>query len=301
MRNDTPLWRNAPLDATSIPRYREGIEPMRAEDQVAVVHGVDPSSTWVGLASLEVAVGRKPTEPPALTLLQSYRPTKTWRGTVVNRILPTLQVGNQDPIAFEKPPPTAKKDANHGHQAPIGYAVGVHAALIAGALAATGWHGDEVHPMPGEWRPVMIRLSTAWGHPLMHAKDYLVERNRRAVEVTARAGHGRMDRVERRGDQIFTTFVGCDHTWRGPAKLQLLPQRCPDCAAPARGDRAALIRDAWKAIACSFVRHHWPVQFAGLLADAKGRARKLGPERPAHTYEGVADACEAVGIATVLL
>jgi hypothetical protein len=277
---------------------------MREEDSMAVF-GLDPGSTCLGIAVLGARPHESPPEPPPLWRFCHLRPKPLpayFRQLKLLGLDPGLGI---QAVAVEHPPPTAKGSANHGRQAPIGHALGWYGGLTVGWLAGGRVGGrdfETLEPEPQQWRASMLHWSAVWGLPLPHAKDLVALRAQQA-RARARAVQldQRVDRLRRVDDRLVVTYVGCDHEWSGLAdEYHKVPPACLTCSAPKPArPRDELIREAWKEIACMFVRHHWPDAFQGLLLGAQDRARKDSPDRPAHTYAGLPDACEAVGIATV--
>lgn len=242
--------------------------------------GVDPSNSWVGLARADgerlaelVAVRCFPGEPER---------------TVHERIRPWMP---RDPrgwsLVLEEPPPASR--ANHGRQAPIGYAVGYMSGLIA-----AGWPPRAVSKVQvSAWRDAMIVLAARRG--------LLLEKPTRRPKPKGLKGRmGKLRRAQGRPG-LVVTWLGCDHeqVFESLSALQAnTPPACPDCAGvvvEADGmDDHEWRRDEWKRIACHGIAELWPGLYQPVVDDARSRARS---NRPDHRLEGVADACEAAWIA----
>jgi predicted lipoprotein with Yx(FWY)xxD motif len=101
--------------------------------------------------------------------------------------------------------------------------------------------------------------------------------------------------------RYYATFKGCDHRadiGGSFAEVEASPTKmCPQCnlATMATGMTPdEWRRDEWKRLACTAVAHRWPTLYAAVVEDARGRARS---QKPDHRLAGVADACEAAGVA----
>lgn len=258
-----------------------------------VVLGIDQSNTATGLACVRA-------HPDPRKRVHAFLAHPMLDGeegvvrSVTERVWPTLRgwLGeNPGPahVWVELAPPTMRADVNHGAQAAIGFAQGWLGGLIAGGLLEGGC---DVHLAPvSDWRATMLRTAIEIGCPLSPP--------RRGREDAPDANPERFRVASGGGTSFVRTWTGCGHEerLRDFAELnEAQTTRCPAC----RGSRptmssAEAVRDAWKAIACLFVRALAPTGYGQLVAQARGRARKK--DAPDHHLVGVADACEAVGIA----
>jgi hypothetical protein len=202
-------------------------------------------------------------------------------------------------LLIEEVPPTAHKDTGHGSQAPIGFRQGYIAGIIAG-----DWYGDGGRAVElvssSVWRPSMIVYAARRGLLLDRP------RGRKPSPFDGRQGVlGTVDKVDK-ATPPATGFVvswrGCTHLWPAAdlAAVVNKPERCPECFRSARKvdpARAAAeqVRDDWKRTAYMFASFFWPDPIAAVVEDARSRAKtvRIEPWRLA----GVADACEAVGLA----
>lgn len=253
-----------------------------------MVVGIDHSNRYTGLACVRPAE-RLEERLVGFTSIVMF--AGDVERSILERIRPALDgwlvAGSQ--IWVEEAPPTARADVEHGHQGAIGFAQGWLAGAIVGRYLGT----HAVHRVgPGRWRPTMLVEAARAG--------FLLEEPRRG-RSSPTASRVQRFKVERDGTGFVRIWNGCDH--REPfanfASLQMASATsCPMCAAGVRVPRgtseADAIRDAWKEAACRFVGRFWPTQYNELVRVARARASTSPPD---HQVAGVADACEAVGIA----
>lgn len=258
-----------------------------------MIHGVDPSKSYVGYAVLDPAPGHT---VPGIAVLEAIRLPPHEEGQLARlHAVIGRHVAESDPSdrwVIEAPPPAARQDTGHGWQAAIGDGVGFIGGIVAGMAMAKDLDELPVRVRPNLWRTRMIALSTRWGRPLATPKERL---------AAMKAKPGAVAKVERDPDRpsgFALRWRDCDHVWRARdlAAVQFKPDRCPECGHET-ASRADRVRDMWKACAVEFVGHWWPDEFEILVAAARGRARANAQTRQPHTLKGVADACEAVGIA----
>ncbi len=249
--------------------------------------GCDPSSAHIGFGNLGA--------DGTIEALASIRCLDEPAATYTDRVVPLLacaDLDDTDELWIERPPPTAHKDANHGHQAVIGYAIGVHTGLVIAAWTALG--GGKVHPIDvTPWRNDMIIGAARRGvivQPPSHRPVFTGQTSNR-TDVVRGDGAG----------LFLVKYRPCDHTWpRGAAaggvhvhELKNRPAACPECSAAA-SDPTRDIRDRWKELACHVAQKLAPAMYSDLMGQCRARART---DRPDHRLEGLSDACEALGIA----
>lgn len=260
-----------------------------------IVVGVDPSNRHTGLACVRW-------RPLLRERLVAVRAVTMFAGdvqrSVVERIHPQIRdwlpaaddCSPAGAIWVEEAPPTALGDVEHGHQGAIGY--------------AQGWLGGAITgPFMGRFPVRRVGPSSWRSHLLVEAAKagLLLAEPRRGEEPCPSHPPRQSFKLERPGGgRIVRHWMPCNHE-EGFANLQSLQlstaRRCPECERSVpRGtsSEAEAIRDAWKALACRIVGHFWPGPYHELVQAARGRARSNPPD---HRLGGVADACEAVGIA----
>lgn len=211
--------------------------------------------------------------------------------SVLERIYPLVEhwsSHNRVRIWIEQAPPMVRRDVKHGPQAAIGFAQGWLGGLIAGRFLG---QFPVTRVGPDVWRATMLVEAARAGL-------VLPEPGRRPPPPPP--GQVQRFKVDRAGAAFVRVWDGCNHreTFTTYADLHKAPATaCTTCAA---GDAvqtltdAEAVRDAWKKTACRFVHHFWPGMYGNIIQDALSRARS---DRPEHKLAGVADACEAVGIA----
>lgn len=256
-----------------------------------MIHGVDPSRAFVGYATLDPAPGHT---VPALELLEAIRlpdeePAKLER-LRDHLSLRVYEADRGDRFIIEKPPPAARQDTGHGWQAAIGDGVGFIGGTIAGMVLSCGFDQVPVRVTPGPWRAHMLTLTATWGRPIPNPKERLAAMKAKPASV------GKVERDPDHPGGFRLRWADCDHVWpaRDLAHLQRKPEQCPECGHET-ASRADRMTDLWKQTAVDFVAAWWPEQLEGLVAAARARARKK--DQPRHRLQGVADACEAAGIA----
>lgn len=211
--------------------------------------------------------------------------------SVLERIYPVLEHWTEHDRAqlwVEQAPPMMRSDVKHGAQASIGFAQGWLGGLIAGRFLGR----FPVHRVgPSPWRTTMLVEAARAGL-------VLPEPGRKPPPPPP--GQVQRFKVDRAGAAFVRVWDGCNHreTFHTYADLhKAQAQACTTCAAGNAVQTltdAEAVRDAWKATACRFVRHFWPGMYDNVVRGAQARARS---DRPEHRLAGVADACEAVGIA----
>lgn len=258
---------------------------------VPVCVGVDPSAEYTGLAVVRPGPGDR-VELVDLTFAIMLARNAT--RSVVERIHPWLDARAFPGAAIwlERPPPTARSDAGHGAQAAIGDSIGWVGGLIAGRYVAT----CRVHRvLPTDWRRTLLLEAARSGLLLSDPSRATPPKEGAPLRPGVRA---KVDRGTAPGE-LVRSWSGCDHRQRFANYESLTlstATSCPDCAArPApRWDRAAEVRAGWKRAACRWVAHCWPDDYARLVEGARARSKVA---KEPWELAGVADACEAVGIA----
>lgn len=257
--------------------------------------GVDQSNTIVGLACVHREQGS--TGRPVLEAMTCLRAlgldhVESTADGVVDWI---RQWSAVVPVRLERAPVTARADVKHGHQAAIGWALGLLAGEIRGRLRVHGYTDVELVEV-STWRERMILWSNRWGVPCTApAKEPLfkpgVKPRRRYV------GRGKEK-------EFVVTWEGCDHEQTiadFDALLSFSTTQCPACEGSARrdvSDPAEWRRREWKKLACRLVAALWPAPYAAMVSAAAARART---EKEDVDLSGVSDACEAVWIAVSAL
>lgn len=272
-----------------------------------IVVGIDPSNRQTGLACVDARPGLALRERlidvravPMFTGDDGAGVLRSMRERVHPILAEWAKLGALMTFWVEQAPPTARADAGHGAQGEIGWAQGWCAGLAVAPYVAR----FPVHrAQPGTWRDSM-QIESAQAGLLLQTPD----RRRAAAEVSSVLG---VDRVKRQRFKVdidpqargayLRRWDGCAHVehFADFASLRAMESTmCPSChAAPApvrASSEADRIRAEWKACACRFVSHFWPTTFADLV---KGPAERAKSEKAPHELAGVADACEAVGIA----
>jgi hypothetical protein len=195
-------------------------------------------------------------------------------------------------ISFEQPPPTARKDMRHGHQAPIGWKLG----LISGIVISPFLSNPDIviqEVKVADWRRKMLELAAVQGQPL-------TKPSRRSIANK---------KVDETGPQLQSPLItvpgggwigqySCGHQLPLPdlRAVQSAPQTCPTCSKDKREKSAAgtEIRELWKKTACQFVGRLFPANYNALVVEARHSARTKQPD---HKLSGVADASEGTCIA----
>ncbi len=275
-----------------------------------LVLGIDAGASYTGLALVQSA----PTMADRLVVMHAacMGDLDYW-SRVQCRVWPWLEAlriehGLPDRVVVERAPDTARSDANHGPQGLVGWVQGYVAGLCVSAAAQPAC--PPATPQPTEWRDrllvyaaregfVMERPTRASLAAQRHCSDRLIDLQANRFRQTSAA---RRDVVR---DGFWLRYRCCGTESFVPGSYVILQANgIPNCAkcAPAPSatkSEAATdaddIRDAWKALSCSFVRHFWPTQYRYLVDGARSRSRTAGT--PDHKLAGVSDACEAVGIA----
>lgn len=250
-----------------------------------LIHGIDPSADYTGYGTIRPNDRDK---PPDLEHLEAIRMTDELCDRIQERLALRIYEGDRSDLwIIERVPPAARADTGHGWQAAIGDSTGWIGGLVGGMLLANDYDRHPSRVRPGPWRASMLLLSTKWGHHLMRPKERLaLSKTPDTVGTVKRADGGGFN----------LEWQDCDHVWfaNDLATLQRKPDTCPECGDRTRS-RADRIRDAWKETAVEFVHTFWPEPLRELVEAARSRARKKS--KPMHQLAGVADACEAVGVA----
>lgn len=199
-----------------------------------------------------------------------------------------------EPLALvvERPPPTAKKDTNHGPQARIGDAQGLVGGMIMGAWLQAGI-GPVLPRMapanvPGGWRHEMIVMAARNGLLLAPPKH---REAKFSMSPKLKGERGKPERLDGGGWSL--PYLGCDHALRLESFTELVaaPAQCAECrTAPTARQRAQVIREGWKMNACRFVERFWPDTYEEVVAAASARAKTVTEP---HRMQGVSDVCDA--------
>jgi hypothetical protein len=252
--------------------------------------GIDPSSRVVGIAAVtDGSKGRVRAVWLGAPVVLAGHPVRERYRRLREALKPPVDLGVLS-WRIEKPPPTAKADTGHARQAPIGFGVGFPGGMVAAILFELG--ADEVELVePGEWRPSMLAVAALHGMRLEDAKTRVM-----SGATATRPEHRRLQRLET-GELELAYPCGHTTVHRNLQSLKNAPPRCPTCVQAVMDPthRARAIRDAWKAAAVEFVSGLWPGPYAEVRAGL--RARETTPD---HRRAGLADVCEAAGIAAHL-
>lgn len=248
--------------------------------------GIDPSSSYVGVAAVSGERGRiRPVWLGEPVILRGH-PLDEWNRRLRAALEPPVALGVLR-WRIEEPPPAAKADTGHVRQAPIGFGVGFPGGMAAAILFSLG--ATEVELVePRIWRPSMLLVAALHGAVVVDPRSRVAR-----APPTAR---GEVRKVRRDGGEMVLGYTGCDHEVRAAnlAALKRAPTRCAVCATggPKPTDRARDIRDAWKMAACSFAEQLWPAEYAALRLSLRSRE-----STPDHRRAGLSDVCEAAAIA----
>jgi hypothetical protein len=255
---------------------------------VNVVISIDPGNAYTGMAML--VQGYPEEARMARVCMYDGDPVRSVRERVgpmlCNWIMVARHMGCACPVVLiERCPPTARKDANHGKQAQIGFALGWLSGLIAGYLMVATMNAIRIELVDvAEWRkglsddPLFMRKAQPEVVVMPKTQRFEMQRN----------GNGGYIRV----------WSGCGHREVLPrwADIQHLapPVKCPACET-ATGDRAKIVRDEWKERACAYVSRAYPELLEAVVEEARKTA--INKDKPVHELAGVADASEALCIA----
>ena len=258
---------------------------------VNVVISIDPGNAYTGMAML--VQGRPEEARMARVCMYDGDPVRSVRERVgsmlCNWIMVARHMGCACPVVLiERCPPTARKDANHGKQAQIGFALGWLSGLIAGYLMVATMNAIRIELVDvSEWRkglsddPLFMRKAQSLVAPVVEVVK--VQQNTLTLNE---------------GNTGFTrTWAGCGHRELLPRWMDLKtppPAKCPICAIPVQ-NRAQIVRDEWKERACAYVSRVYPELFEAVVEEARKTA--INKDKPVHELAGVADASEALCIA----
>ncbi len=238
--------------------------------------GIDPGSHYMGLGILRDDGGAD----ARAVRMQGYAPDR--QHARIRQALAELGVSGDDEdlvAGCEEPPRSVTTKVRRGAQAPIGWKLGLMAGMAVGALAP---------------RPVTMLSVSDWRKTMLGERRRvgLLEEapSRRSLEKATLGVHVGI-RVDADGRQ-WVRFRGCGHDVRCPSR-RAIPRVCPRCA---KGDPHVddIVRDVWKRLACELVERRYPELYGRLVVEARSRAK--AEDRPEHHLEGVADACEAIGV-----
>ena len=121
--------------------------------------GVDPGSDYLGIAILQLNEN----------CVQCCQVARVRAGglsfhQLVQRLDPILQpyLNLNTTYILEKPPPTARKDTNHGAQTPIGWRLGLISGIILGKYSLQESSAYE-ECYVAEWRERLLRCTAIYG------------------------------------------------------------------------------------------------------------------------------------------
>lgn len=245
--------------------------------------GMDPSSTYVGLAALD--------EEADLVALASVRPKHERRVNSLARDFFEAVAGHRGEVLPERMPQKTKRSSGTRTSGNSGWHIGWWGGRFAGRLECMGY--DVLEPVhAGVWRPSMLAWSARNGLVMERPTGRPQHRTvapARSVEDTMRLSNGG-----------FRVNYRCGHSLDVKDYEELVKtcsNPCSECisSAPQSMNREELVADKWKELACRFVEFHWPQKYAAIVDASRSRAKKQS--QPDHHLAGVHDACEAVGLA----
>lgn len=253
--------------------------------------GIDPGSDYLGLST--VMMNETSMTSPALYRLRMGGLDLGVAANKVVEIIEASALGHNGPILlnYEIPPPTARKDANHGFQAPIGWKLGI----ITGAIISPFLLRDEI-VVKGidvtDWRQQLFVFAAQWGPGLSRpSRKQIVASNPTTSSTFLQSP------LKTLKDKTWEGTYSCGHklAFKNLAAVQSAPKNCPVCCPDNEGKRdvAVEIRAAWKSLSCRFTKHHFPEAYGNLVNEAKLRARS---QKMDHELNGVSDACDAMCI-----
>lgn len=253
-----------------------------------VVITVDPGNSYTGLAML--VEGHPEHARMARVCMFDGDVERSVRERVAPLLISWIMVArhlgcSRPTLLIERCPPTARKDAGHGKQAQIGFALGWLGGMIAGYLMAATMNAVQVELVDvGVWRKGL--------------SDDPLFMKRVAPVIVAMPKTQRFEMQRNGNGGYIRVWAGCGHREVLPrwADIQHLtpPAKCPSCET-ATGDRAKIVRDEWKERACLYVERVYPDLLTEMVDEA--RATAMHKDKPVHELAGVADACEAMCMA----
>lgn len=263
---------------------------------MSITIGIDPGNSYTGMCQL-FWLDDGQIHTVVLHRIVGLGPMER---TFAERIVPALvsnslalAAAERVAVGVERPPPTARKDVNHGHQAPIGEAAGFTAGLVVGECMRRGWSHHRLSVQ--SWRQPML----IWAARKGFVRQAPSRRRQRAIPGThSRSRVQLLERVPSEdGEGWDIIWKDCDHKTRATtyeAMTAAVERGCAACAKPQVPATADEVRDAWKRLACEIVEHFFPDAYRALVHEAAAAAKSVKPD---WQYAGVADACEAFGIA----
>lgn len=247
--------------------------------------GIDPGSDYIGLGAVQIDDDNR------LTCLGLHRIRVAGLSlgnfvAKVDQLLRPLVQGNVI-LSYEQPPPTARADTRHGHQAPIGWRLGViSGAIISPYLLADNVQSQEIKV--AAWRDGLMDFAAVHGPQAVRPSRR--DLGRAVTGVKAGTLMTPLTSLPT-GGWIGEYTCGCEASLKTLKDVQE-SAICRNCSTVKKIDDPAIaIRDAWKELACQIVQHHFPQQYAELIEPARKAARSNPPD---HQLSGVADACEGL-------
>lgn len=253
--------------------------------------GIDPGSKYLGLGIISL------TDKHLECLsLERVRVAGKSLGTIVlhvqSRIMPYLD--SPIMLSYEKPPKAARRDANHGFQAPIGFRLGlISGAIISPYLNNPGVRIEEVEVT--QWRNNVLDFCRVAGPPVSRPN------RRNLAQHTTKSGDPCLlpNLTSVKKGWIGQYSCGCKVELPTFKSVQQASKVCPNCS----GKRpefnvATAVRDEWKALACRVIKEHFRNSYDDLVSSARKASRT---EKPDYLLSGVDDACEGGCIALASL
>lgn len=284
-----------------------------------MILGVDPSMKAIGLA----LVGYAPRLRDAVLEVEVVRvgargPVAAARAAMALAVDWVAAHGELAAVAVERPGGGARADYGPRSQAEAAEGPAWVGGLVAMGIALELGLDDPLRFRSWEWRQTMLARAAQECLRLAPPMKGLAAPRPRAPMAAGSAGGSlgvenpwdgarrvaRPPKVERVG-AAFVLIYACGHRLERPnyeaVSATLRDVGCPVCREPKVVQPKETLpgggkerTDQWKEQAWFFFHHARPDLAARLLADARGRARE---EREPWRHVGVADACEAVGVA----
>jgi hypothetical protein len=250
-----------------------------------MIAGWDPSKTYTGHALLDCPLGGIPDKPPPLLALEAVR-TAGDRDKAMGKLYPLAKRAASPGGLWcvEVPPAKLRRDQHASHVS------GAGPAWFGGMIQGWAWslHTDTKEMQVDTWRGTALACAVKWGQPMTKP---------RLSRAASQLPDNPVKKVDRLDAATVIVHRACGHSHRVNQAYLVNqgPPSCPTCHAKTASRRpTADKRDLWKERACQFVEAFWPDQYERLVGPARARARG---DKPDHQLSGVADACEAVGIA----
>ena len=255
--------------------------------------GIDPGSNHIGLGWISV---NNKTQEIHDGQMRGFRFSMNKANEVISEIhnlIEKLSSHCSTVISCEKPPPTARKDTNHGFQAPIGWSLGFVTGLIISPFLSSD-HITINMVQVSDWRKKMLEYAHKFGPNDISKPNYRGNN----IDILPGEKASLLPRIVPAKPKGWVAKYTCGHETSLPTYSHVanVPALCPSCSSvktQPEKTRARETRNHWKSVACRFVEWHFSENYKELVEKAKKRARK--PQED-HQLSGVSDACEALCI-----